>query len=154
MAQHAQALSTIEGYSGYGPEQGNEALRQAIAETIYKNMGINNSEIFVTDGTQSDIARLEMLFGSNMTMAVQDPSFPAYVDSSVIIGQAGKFEEESGNYEKIVCMKCDFENNFFPDLSTTPRTDIIFFCSPNNPTAHAASYSQLHTENHFLLLPS
>ncbi|GMH01090.1 hypothetical protein Nepgr_002929 [Nepenthes gracilis] len=146
MAKYAQDLSTTEGYSGYGPEQGNQRLREAIAETIYKDMGIRGSEVFVSDGAQSDIARLQMLFGSNVTVAVQDPSFPAYVDTSVIMGQGGKFLEESGKHEKIVYMKCNSGNNndFFPaDLAAMPRTDIIFFCSPNNPTGHAASFPQL-----------
>lgn len=67
----------------------------------------------------------------------------AYIDSSVIVGQAGKFQQETGKYRKITYMKCGPENNFFPDLSTNPRTDIIFFCSPNNPTGHAASWQQL-----------
>jgi LL-diaminopimelate aminotransferase len=111
-----------------------------------------------------------MLLGSNVSVAVQDPSFPvnfftllitrisgfwvtllmssvliaqAYIDSSVIVGQAGKFQEETGKYENIVYMKCGHDNNFFPDLSTTSRTDIIFFCSPNNPTGYAASRQQL-----------
>lgn len=66
-----------------------------------------------------------------------------YTDSSVIVGQAGKLEEESGKYGNIVYMNCGSENGFFPDLSTTPRTDIIFFCSPNNPTGNAASRQQL-----------
>jgi len=67
----------------------------------------------------------------------------AYIDSSVIVGQAGKFQEETGKHENIVYMKCGHDNSFFPDLSTTSRTDIIFFCSPNNPTGYAASRQQL-----------
>ncbi|KAL7090595.1 hypothetical protein ACP275_12G051400 [Erythranthe tilingii] len=78
-----------------------------------------------------------------MSIAVQDPIFPAYIDSSVIIGQAGDFEKESGSYKNIKYMKCEPENSFFPDLSKTARTDVIFFCSPNNPTGHAASREQL-----------
>jgi len=66
------------------------------------------------------------------------------VDSSVIIGQAGKYEEKEGKYRKIVYMSCrSNDNNFFPDLSKVPRTDVIFFCSPNNPTGHAASKAEL-----------
>lgn len=65
------------------------------------------------------------------------------MDSSVIIGQAGEFLDETLKYKNIEYMTCGPENNFFPDLSTTSRTDIIFFCSPNNPTGHAASYEQL-----------
>ncbi|XP_058084827.1 probable LL-diaminopimelate aminotransferase, chloroplastic [Magnolia sinica] len=143
MAQHSQALSTAEGYTGYGAEQGNKALRNAIAETFYKDLGVKGTEIFVSDGAQCDIARLQMLLGSNVTVAVQDPSFPAYIDTSVIMGQAGDFQSDTGRYEKIVYMKCTPSGHFFPDLSTIPRTDVIFFCSPNNPTGHAASREQL-----------
>ncbi|EYU35399.1 hypothetical protein MIMGU_mgv1a018917mg [Erythranthe guttata] len=67
----------------------------------------------------------------------------AYIDSSVIIGQAGDVEKESGSYENIKYMKCEPKNSFFPDLSKTARTDVIFFCSLNNPTGHAASRQQL-----------
>ncbi|KAK3028849.1 hypothetical protein RJ639_037693 [Escallonia herrerae] len=143
MAEYARALSTVRGYRGYGAEQGNKELRQAIAETFYEDTGVKGGEIFVSDGAQSDISRLQLLFGSNVTMAVQNPSFPAYIDTSVIVGQAGEFQEETGKYRNIVYMNCLPENNFFPDLSTMPRTDIIFFCSPNNPTGSAASRLQL-----------
>ncbi|XP_034889664.1 probable LL-diaminopimelate aminotransferase, chloroplastic isoform X2 [Populus alba] len=111
MANYARSLSTAEGYSGYGAEQGKKALRKAIAETFYRDF--------------------------------QDPSFPAYVDSSVIIGQAGDFEDKTGMYGNIQYMKCRPKNNFFPDLATASRSDIIFFCSPNNPTGHAATRQEL-----------
>lgn len=142
MAAYARGLSTTEGYRGYGAEQGNKALRKAIAETIYKD-NVNESEVFVSDGAQCDVARLQLLLGSNVSVAVQDPSFPAYVDTSVIIGQAGYFEDGSRTYKNIEYMKCLPQNNFFPDLETVSRTDIIFFCSPNNPTGHAATRQQL-----------
>ncbi|KAJ6989841.1 aminotransferase ALD1 [Populus alba x Populus x berolinensis] len=88
MADYALSLSTAEGYRGYGAEQGNKALRKTIAETFYKDVQIKETEVFVSDGAQCDIIRLQLLLGSNVSIAVQDPSFPAYVDSSVIIGQA------------------------------------------------------------------
>lgn len=143
MSEYAQDLATIEGYSGYGAEQGNMELRKAIAETFYKNTGITSSEIFISDGAQCDISRLQMLLGSNISVAVQDPTFPAYVDSSVIMGQAGNYQERTGKYNSIVYMSCGPENNFFPDLNNTPRTNVIFFCSPNNPTGYAASRQEL-----------
>ncbi|KAK8354810.1 hypothetical protein V6Z11_A05G245000 [Gossypium hirsutum] len=143
MAEQVRGLSTIQGYRGYGAEQGNMALRKAIAGKFYQDMGIKANEIFVSDGAQCDISRLQMLLGSNVTVAVQDPSFPAYIDSSVVVGQAGELEEETGKYGNIIYMNCGPENDFFPDLSTIPRTDIIFLCSPNNPTGHAASWQQL-----------
>lgn len=143
MAEQALALSTVQGYRGYGLEQGNRDLRMAIAETFYQDMQVQENEIFVSDGAQCDISRVQMLLGPSLSVAVQDPTFPAYLDSNVILGRAGKFQVETEKYKKIVYMKCGPENNFFPDLSTTPRVDVIFFCSPNNPTGSAASRQQL-----------
>ncbi|KAK6945555.1 Aminotransferase, class I/classII [Dillenia turbinata] len=143
MIDYVQALSTPEGYRGYGAEQGNKELRKAIAQKFYKDTGITDTEVFVSDGAQCDISRLQLLLGSNVTTAVQDPSFPAYTDSSVIIGQAGDFDDRNQKYRNIEYMSCGPQTHFFPDLSITPRTDIIFFCSPNNPTGHAASRVQL-----------
>ncbi|KAL6176536.1 hypothetical protein ACLB2K_053169 [Fragaria x ananassa] len=143
MANYAHALSTADGYTGYGPEQGNKALREAIAKVFYKDLPVIDTEVFVSDGAQCDITRLQLLLGSNVTIAVQDPSFPAYIDSSVIIGQAGEIKDEAGRYRSIEYMNCSPHNNFFPNLSTTSRADIIFFCSPNNPTGHAATRKQL-----------
>ncbi|XP_065870967.1 LL-diaminopimelate aminotransferase, chloroplastic isoform X1 [Euphorbia lathyris] len=143
MAKRAQALSTLEGYSGYGPEQGEKPLRAAIASTFYGDLGIEEDDIFVSDGAKCDISRLQVLFGSNVTMAVQDPSYPAYVDSSVIIGQTGLYQKDMERFENIEYMRCNPENGFFPDLSKVSRTDIIFFCSPNNPTGSAATREQL-----------
>lgn len=65
------------------------------------------------------------------------------MDSSVIIGQSGDFQDKMQTYRNVEYLTCGPQNNFFPDLSTTSRTDIIFFCSPNNPTGHAASREQL-----------
>ncbi|OIS98505.1 PREDICTED: LL-diaminopimelate aminotransferase, chloroplastic [Nicotiana attenuata] len=149
MAQRAHDLSTLKGYSGYGAEQGEKQLRASIASTFYANVGIEEDEIFVSDGAKSDISRLQVLFGSNVTMAVQDPSYPAYVDSSVIMGQTGQFQKDVEKYGNIAYMRCTPENGFFPDLSSVPRTDIIFFCSPNNPTGAAASREQLTELVHF-----
>ncbi|KAI8532245.1 hypothetical protein RHMOL_Rhmol11G0198000 [Rhododendron molle] len=143
MSDYARSLSTPEGYRGYGAEQGNKALRQAIAQAFYGDLAVKGTEVFVSDGSQCDISRIQLLLGSEMTIAVQDPSFPAYIDSSVIIGQAGDFHPKTGKYRNIEYMKCGPQNHFFPDLWNTPRTDIIFFCSPNNPTGHAASREQL-----------
>ncbi|KAJ0009891.1 hypothetical protein Pint_33566 [Pistacia integerrima] len=94
MAKRTYGLSTLEGYSGYGPGQGEMPLRAAIASTFYRDLGIEEDDIFVSDGAKCDISRLQVVFGSNVTMAIQDPSYPAYVDSSVIMGQTGKFQKD------------------------------------------------------------
>ncbi|CAG7898280.1 unnamed protein product [Brassica rapa] len=143
MAKKAHELSTIEGYSGYGAEQGAKPLRAALAKTYYSGLGIGEDDIFVSDGAKCDISRLQVMFGSNVTVAVQDPSYPAYVDSSVIMGQTGQYNTDVQKYGNIEYMRCTPENGFFPDLSTVGRTDIIFFCSPNNPTGAAATREQL-----------
>ncbi|PIA58175.1 hypothetical protein AQUCO_00500240v1 [Aquilegia coerulea] len=143
MAKRAHELSTLEGYSGYGAEQGEKQLRAKIASTYYGGLGIEENDIFVSDGAKCDISRLQLLFGSNVTMAVQDPSYPAYVDSSVIMGQTGQFQTDVEKYGNIEYMRCTPENGFFPDLSKVSRTDVIFFCSPNNPTGSAATREQL-----------
>eukprot|EP00245_Coleochaete_scutata_P008808 TRINITY_DN2762_c0_g1_i1.p1 TRINITY_DN2762_c0_g1~~TRINITY_DN2762_c0_g1_i1.p1 ORF type:complete len:491 (+),score=110.58 TRINITY_DN2762_c0_g1_i1:111-1583(+) len=145
MAKKANALSTLDGYSGYGAEQGEKPLRAALAKAFYGNLGIEDSEIFVSDGAKCDISRLQLVFGPNVTMAVQDPSYPAYVDTSVMMGQTGAFNTDSMQYRNIQYMACNPSNNFFPDLSKVPRTDIIFFCSPNNPTGQTATRAQLES---------
>nr|XP_009798106.1 PREDICTED: aminotransferase ALD1 isoform X4 [Nicotiana sylvestris] len=141
--EYARALSTHQGYTGYGLEQGNKELRREIVETFYKDLSVEETEVFVSDGAQCDLSRVQLLLGSNVSIAVQDPSFPGYIDSSVIMGQSGELRNESGKYGNIKYMKCSPENDFFPDLSKTERTDVIFFCSPNNPSGHAASRAQL-----------
>ncbi|CAI5479760.1 unnamed protein product [Closterium sp. Yama58-4] len=143
MAKRAQGLSTPAGYSGYGAEQGEQALRAAICATWYSKLGITEDEVFVSDGAKCDIARLQMMFGADVTMACQDPSYPAYVDTSVMMGQTGLYVPETQQFGDVTYLRCTPENDFFPDLSSAPRTDIIFFCSPNNPTGRAASRQQL-----------
>merc|ERR1740138_989746 len=138
----AERLGTKEGYSGYGPEQGIGDLRGKIAKNLYDNK-ISPDEVFVSDGSKCDIGRLQMMFGAGTTTAVQDPSYPVYVDTSVIMGQTGEMDQGKKQYDNIVYMPCNPSNNFFPDLASTPRADVVYFCSPNNPTGAAASREQL-----------
>ncbi len=140
MADYSMALSTAEGYSGYGDEQGNSALRAKIAEVWYKGMATPD-EVFISDGAKCDIARIQTLFGSKVKVAVQDPSYPVYVDGSVIIGAAGK--NTGKGYKGVTYMPCVPENNFFPDLSKIKKNSLIYFCSPNNPTGACATKEDL-----------
>lgn len=142
LSQTAQDLGTAEGYSGYGPEEGQQALRQQIARQLYQNRFTTN-EIFVSDGTNCDIGRLQILFGSHTTIAVQDPSYPVYVDTSVILGQTAHYHAPSRKYQGISYMPCLPANQFFPNLGQTAPTDLIYFCSPNNPTGAVATRAQL-----------
>lgn len=131
LVHSSSRLGTCDGYSGYGPEQGIQRLREKIASQIYKNQ-ILSEEVFVSDGAKCDLGRLQMLFGCHVSIAVQDPSYPVYIDGSLIQG-----------VENIAFMRCTPENDFFPDLATIPRTDLIYFCSPNNPTGAVATKKQL-----------
>lgn len=142
LIESAKALGTKEGYSGYGSSAGVMPLRKAIAEKIYSSE-VTADEVYVSDGSKCDVGRLQLLFSEDATVAVQDPSYPAYVDSSVMMNRSGNYNENSKQYDKIVYMSCTPKNDFFPDLDTVPRTDIIYFCSPNNPTGVAPSYEQL-----------
>ena len=142
MADYSMALSTKEGYSGYGDEQGNTELRKKIAEVWYKGMA-EADEVFISDGAKCDIARIQTLFGSKVKIAVQDPAYPVYVDGSVIVGAAGK--NNGSGYKGVTYMPCTPENSFFPDLSKIKKNSLIYFCSPNNPTGACATKEQLKT---------
>lgn len=137
----AAALGSLAGYQGYGPEQGIGALKEALAERFYGGT-ISPEEIFVSDGAKCDIARLQMLFGSDKVTAVQDPAYPVYVDTSVIMGQTGHYETKG--YNKLVYLPCHAENNFFPLLDeSVPAFDLLYFCNPNNPTGAVCTKAQL-----------
>lgn len=140
----AEKLGAKDTYSGYGAEQGQAGLREKIAEKLYDNK-IQPSEVFVSDGAKCDIARLQMMFGDKVTSAVQDPSYPVYVDTSVMMGQTGEMDKDKSQYGGIVYMPCNPDNGFFPDIASLPRADVYYFCSPNNPTGAAATREQLES---------
>ncbi|PKL43053.1 MAG: LL-diaminopimelate aminotransferase [Candidatus Riflebacteria bacterium HGW-Riflebacteria-1] len=142
LRKEVDRLSTREGYSGYGDEQGINEFRAQLAEKLYGGL-VKGDEVFISDGAKCDIARLQTMFGSEVAIAVQDPSYPVYVDGSVIAGVTGYYNDARSQFDNIVYMKCCLENDFFPDLSSQQRTDLIYFCSPNNPTGAVASKKQL-----------
>ena len=138
----AAKLGTKEGYTGYGAEQGTKELREKISEKLYNSL-VAPDEVFVTDGAKCDIARLMMMFGGKVVSAVQDPSYPVYVDTAVMMGQTEGINPETSQFKNIVYMPCNPSNNFFPDVTKLPRADVYYFCSPNNPTGAVATREQL-----------
>ncbi|HCM27687.1 MAG: LL-diaminopimelate aminotransferase [Treponema sp. GWB1_62_6] len=140
LTEGARRLGTASGYSGYGDEQGLTALRERIAAAFYGGK-IASDEVFISDGAKCDIGRLQLLFGPEVEVAVQDPSYPVYVDGSVLIGAAGEWT--GSGYEGITYLPCVAANGYFPDLSALPEDGIVYFCSPNNPTGAVATRSQL-----------
>jgi len=142
LVEGATKLGTQDGYTGYGAEQGQGLLREKIASVLYKGL-IEPEEVFVSDGAKCDIMRVQQMFGNNVVSAVQDPSYPVYVDTSVMMGQTGEMNSETSQFDNMVYMPCTAENDFFPDYASLPRADVVYFCSPNNPTGAAATREQL-----------
>ena len=139
----SENLGVEETYSGYGPSEGVLPLRQGLVD-LYAERGVklDPSEIFVSDGAKSDSANIQGIFSEDCVIAVQDPAYPVYVDSNVIAGRTGK-ATESG-YDGLVYMPCTEENGFFPGLPKG-KVDVIYICSPNNPTGAVATKEQLKT---------
>jgi len=135
----AKKLGTVKGYSGY-QDEGMAQLREKISSVFYKGK-FSIDEVFVSDGAKCDIGRLQTLFGAGTKIAVQDPSYPVYVDGSVLVGAAGGWE--GSGYAGITYLPCTTENNFFPNLDLIPQNSLIYFCSPNNPTGAVSTKEQL-----------
>ena len=131
-------------FRGYGPEQGYDFLRNAIAENDFKARGIDISpdEIFVSDGAKSDCGNIGDIFGVDNVVAVCDPVYPVYVDTNAMAGRAGDYDEKTGMWTNLVYMPCLEENGFMPQLPEK-RPDIIYLCFPNNPSGAAADYDEL-----------
>jgi LL-diaminopimelate aminotransferase len=136
-------LSKTESYTGYGDYEGDIRLRLALIKYYGQwNVAFEPDECFVSDGAKPDSGNIQSIFGLDNTIAVQDPVYPVYVDTNVIAGRAGDFDRASGRYRKIVYMPCTAENGFFPDLPKQ-KADLVYLCSPNNPTGAVANHEQL-----------
>ena len=145
-AMHAAVdeMATAEGFHGYGPEQGYDFLREAIAAHDYHARGveIDPSEIFVSDGAKSDCGNIGDIFGTDNVVAVCDPVYPVYVDTNAMAGRAGDFSEETGKWSRLVYMPCVAENGFAPAIPQE-KADLVYLCFPNNPTGAVATRAQL-----------
>ncbi|HEX5796759.1 MAG TPA: LL-diaminopimelate aminotransferase [Candidatus Saccharimonadales bacterium] len=141
MHEKVDELADENTYTGYGDDHGEPELREALTG-YYKRYGasIKPDEIFVSDGAKPDTANVQSIFSADARIAVQDPVYPVYVDSAVISGKTGGHED--GRYQGIIYMDCTEDNGFFPDLPDE-KADLIYLCSPNNPTGTVASREQL-----------
>ena len=131
-------MSIATTFRGYGPEQGYEFLREKIVENEYKGLNIDKEEIFISDGAKCDTGNIVELFDVNAKIAITDPVYPVYLDSNVIYGRTGEYDITTGKYQNVIYMEANKENNFEPlpeQLEETP--DLIYICSPNNPTGVA-----------------
>lgn len=144
MHEAVDEMASAATFRGYGPEQGYDFLRNAIAEHDYKARGVDIApdEIFVSDGAKSDCGNIGDIFGTDNVVAVCDPVYPVYVDSNAMAGRAGDYQEQLGRWNKLVYMPCVAENGFAPELPRE-KADMIYLCFPNNPTGAVASREQL-----------
>jgi LL-diaminopimelate aminotransferase len=120
-------------FRGYGPEQGYPFLREKIAAEDFQARGadISPEEIFISDGAKCDTGNIQEIFASDITVAIPDPVYPVYLDTNVMAGRTGIYQ--NGRYEDIVYLDSTRENGFIPDLPSAP-VDLIYLCFPNNPT--------------------
>lgn len=128
-------MANKDTFRGYAPDLGYEFLRSAIAKNDYIDKGcdIAADEIFVSDGAKSDSGNIQEIFGRDNKVAVCDPVYPVYVDTNVMAGRSGEFDEASGKWSNIIYMPCTKETGFLPELpSEVP--DLIYLCFPNNPS--------------------
>lgn len=136
-------MATARGFRGYGPEQGYDFLIDCIREHDYgaRGVSIENDEIFVSDGSKCDSGNIQEIFGLDNVVALTDPVYPVYLDTNVMAGRTGPAGDD-GRYQGIVYMPSVAENGFDPELPTQP-VDLIYLCSPNNPTGTVATRAQL-----------
>src|SRR5262245_35094344 len=126
MHKAVDELAKRESFRGYGPEQGYDFLREAIAKNDFQARGadISADEVFVSDGSKCDTGNVLDIFGLDNKVAVQDPVYPVYVDTNVMAGRTGE-SDASGRYKGLVYMPCTSDNHFSPALPTE-KVDLIY----------------------------
>ena len=132
MKNAVSEMGTFEGFHGYGPEQGYDFLKKEI-QNYYKekNVNLEIDEIFISDGAKSDLGNILDIFSKENTVLVPDPVYPVYVDTNIMQGR------------KIIFAQANQENNFLPLPDENLKADIIYICSPNNPTGAVYNKEQL-----------
>ncbi len=131
IVQSVEEMATEKGMRGYGPHNGYAFLREAILKNEFAHLGFSPEEIFISDGTNSDTVNILDLFSLSSTVGILDPTYPAYLDAAVLSGR-----------KKILLFPCLQENDFSP-LPPKEHCDLIYLCSPNNPTGIAMTRGAL-----------
>ena len=144
-AMHAavEDMAKAETFHGYGPEQGYDFLRSAIAKRDFHARGVDiaDDEIFISDGAKSDCGNIGDILAISDRVAVTDPVYPVYVDTNVMAGRSGDLLAD-GRWSNIEYLPCTADNDFVPELPKT-NPDIIYLCYPNNPTGTTLTRDQL-----------
>ena len=138
-----EEMGRADTFRGYAPDLGYEFLREAIAaEYQGRGCAVAADEIFVSDGAKSDSGNIQEIFAADSKVAVCDPVYPVYVDSNVMAGRSGEWDETRHCYSNYIYMPCTQDNGFMPDFPKEVP-DLIYLCFPNNPTGMAATKEQL-----------
>lgn len=142
MHKAVDEMADAETFHGYGPEQGYDFLRKAIIKNDFTPRGVklDISEVFINDGAKSDCGNIGDIIRHDNSIGVTDPIYPVYVDSNVMWGRAGVFE--NGLWSNVTYIPCDETNNFVPQIPDK-RIDIIYLCYPNNPTGTSLTKEEL-----------
>lgn len=144
--QATDEMASASSFRGYGPEQGYDFLRQAIATHDFQARGaqIEADEIFVSDGAKSDTGNIQEIFAQDVRVAIPDPVYPVYVDTNVMAGRtdAATDATQAGRYPGFVYLDSTAANGYVPALPSEP-VDLIYLCFPNNPTGATATRAQL-----------
>ncbi|MCR4922845.1 MAG: LL-diaminopimelate aminotransferase, partial [Lachnospiraceae bacterium] len=137
-------MGSKESFRGYAPDLGYEFLRETIAKEDYAKRlcDISADEIFISDGAKSDCSNIQEIFGEENIIAVCDPVYPVYVDSNVMAGRTGIYDENLGTWSKVVYMPCTADNSFVPEIPRS-KPDLIYLCYPNNPTGATITKERL-----------
>ena len=143
MHKAVDEMAAADTFRGYGPEQGYAFLVEKIIAHDYASRGIQlgTDEVFVSDGSKSDVANIQEIFSSDCTVAITDPVYPVYLDTNVMAGRTGTLQED-GRFANVTYLPCNAENNFIPSFPKE-RVDMIYLCCPNNPTGTTLSKSEL-----------
>jgi LL-diaminopimelate aminotransferase len=138
----ADEMGRKDTFRGYGPEQGYDFLLDAVA-AHFRSQGaeVAPDEIFVSDGSKCDTANIQEIFAIDNIIAVTDPVYPVYVDTNVMAGRTSA-ADQNGRYGKLVYLPTNAENGFEPALPSQ-HVDLIYLCSPNNPTGAVMSRASL-----------
>lgn len=127
-----EEMGQKDSLKGYGPSEGYFFLREAIASNEFAQLGISPQEIFISEGTNQDIANIQEIFCNSSRVAVSDPTYPVYSDTTIL----------SGKEKNIIYLPCDKSTGFVPKPPLQP-CDLIYICSPNNPTGVALKRNEL-----------
>lgn len=143
LADGVERLSRRESYRGYGDEQGDIELRDALVRFYNRRaVKLDPDEIFISDGAKPDSGNIQSIFCAESRIAFQDPAYPVYVDSNVIAGRSGFYDSNLGKYDGFVYMICNEANGFIPE-PPREKVDLLYLCSPNNPTGAVATHEEL-----------